>query len=265
MSIDIRAGAARFYDATHASYPNDIEFYRNLIPSRRASVLELGCGTGRVLVPLVRSCQFILGIDHSEAMLKICREKLSAAAIGPDRAVAEAGDICDISPDRKFDLITAPYRVIQNLETDAQIEGLMNCIRRSLSAGGTCVLNVFNPVKDKQALRREWCHEGEVFRWEMEVEGGRVMHYEHDRHMDRDRLILYPELIYRRYEGNRLAEETVLKIPMRCWYPGEFEALITAHGFRVLRKWGGYAGEAYGSGPELVIQFELAHRAGSHV
>jgi hypothetical protein len=43
---------------------------------------------------------------------------------------------------------------------------------------------------------------------------------------------------------------------MRCYYPDEFTALITKHGFRVIERWGGYAGEPYGEGMELIVRFE---------
>ena len=42
---------------------------------------------------------------------------------------------------------------------------------------------------------------------------------------------------------------------MRCYYPDEFEQLINGHGFEIVQRWGGYAGEIYGEGPELVIEF----------
>ena len=73
--------------------------------------------------------------------------------------------------------------------------------------------------------------------------------------MDRERLVLYPELIYRRYEGEELIDEAVLRIAMRCYYPDELLSLVVAEGFRVVNKWGGYAGEPYGEGPELVVEF----------
>ena len=59
-----------------------------------------------------------------------------------------------------------------------------------------------------------------------------------------DHLILYPELIWRRYRHDAMVDEAVLKIPMRCYYPDEFSTLITEHGFRIIDRWGGYAGEA---------------------
>jgi hypothetical protein len=73
--------------------------------------------------------------------------------------------------------------------------------------------------------------------------------------LDAAKLILYPELIYRCYQGDDLLDEAVLKIAMRCYYPDEFVQLITKQGFRVLKQWGGYAAEPYGKGPELIIQF----------
>jgi ubiquinone/menaquinone biosynthesis C-methylase UbiE len=101
--------------------PNDVPFYLARLPSSEAQVLELGCGTGRVTVPLARHCAFICGIDHSEAMLRICRDKLSAAAI--HNAEVVLGDMSDFHLDRTFDFIIAPYRVMQNLGTNEQVHG----------------------------------------------------------------------------------------------------------------------------------------------
>ena len=89
----------------------------------------------------------------------------------------------------------------------------------------------------------------------------RVRLYERRPSMDRDRMILYPELIFREYDGTEMIDETVLKICMRCYYPAEFEALVTRHDFEIVGRWGGYKGELYGDGPELLIEFK--HRTGS--
>ena len=75
MTMDIRAEAASYYDL-NPNTPNDVPFYRAKIPSPAAHVLELGCGTGRVLLPLAESCGYIHGIDLSDAMLAICQTKL---------------------------------------------------------------------------------------------------------------------------------------------------------------------------------------------
>jgi SAM-dependent methyltransferase len=256
VTKDIRAEVARYYDL-NPQVPSDVSFYAGLVPSPTASVLELGCGTGRVLVPLAEHCGFIQGIDRSEAMLAICQDKLRRANVAAT-AKAVVGDITDFDFARTFDLIVAPYRVLQNLETDAQVDGLFRCLHRHLSPQATCVLNVFRPKSDSDELRRRWVTDQETLCWEVSIDGGRVTCHDRRPRIHPDALILYPELIWRRYVGQALVDEAVLRIPMRCYYPDEFSALIRQHGFRIINQWGGYAGEPYGAGPELIIQFSKA-------
>ena len=71
MREDIRAEAARYYDV-NPTIPDDSTFYQARLPSSDAAVLELGCGTGHVLLPLAGACGFIHGIDRSQAMLARC-------------------------------------------------------------------------------------------------------------------------------------------------------------------------------------------------
>jgi SAM-dependent methyltransferase len=254
MKVDIRTEAAKYYDC-NPNVPNDIPFYINHIPSQQTTVLELGCGTGRVTLALVQHCRYIHGIDLSESMISICQGKLMEANIPPSKAKVEVGDITDFDLEQTFDLVIAPFRVLQNLESNSEVDGLFRCVRKHLAPGGTCILNVFNPNRDRESLRREWCTDEERLCWEVPIEGGKIACYDRKPRMNMEKLILYPELIYRRYEGEVLRDETVLKLIMRCYYPDDFEKLVTAHGFNIIDRWGGYMGEAYGKGPELVIQF----------
>jgi SAM-dependent methyltransferase len=254
MTIDIRTEAARFYDSNPGT-PDDVPFYQSLVPSPGCSILELGCGTGRVTLPLVPYCHDILGIDNSSAMLSICRQKLAAANIPPQVARVIEGDITGFTLGRKFDFIIAPFRVLQNLETDAEVDDLFRCIHRHLAPNATCILNVFQPMYDPDTLRRKWVIPGEKMEWEAQVEGGKITCASRRARMDPEHLVLYPELVYRTFVDGQLTEEVILKLVMRCYYPDTFERLILDHGFKVLNRWGGYTGEAYGQGSELVIQF----------
>lgn len=254
MKIDIRTEAAKYYDS-NPSFLNDIPFYQKLMPSPNSSVLELGCGTGRVTLALVPYCQFIQGVDISPAMISLCREKLGKAGIPQTKAQIIECDIAEFDLDQTFDLIIAPFRVFQNLETDQEVEGLFRCIRKHLAPNGTCVLNVFRPFREPKELQKLWATMEENLDWEVHLEGGRLACYSRRAFMDVEKLILYPELIYRKYEGDTLVEESLLKIVMRCYYPDTFEKLIVEHGYTILNRWGGYEGEVYGQGPELVIQF----------
>jgi SAM-dependent methyltransferase len=254
MGVDIRLEAAKYYDSD-PDIPNDIPFYLSKLPSTHASILELGCGTGRVTLPLATHCSFIQGIDISPSMLSICREKLTKVNLPAGRVRIDEGDITDFSLSRHFDLIIAPYRVLQNLETNAQVDGLFECIRRHLAPQGQCILNVFRPNRDPQGLKKAWANADEQLEWEIPVDGGKLACYVRRLRMDVEKLILYPQLIYRRYQGDVLQEERIFKFTMRCYYPADFQSLILDHGFKILDQWGGYQGEVYGQGPELVIQF----------
>ena len=249
-----RAGPAKFYDLS-PHHPKDVPFYLGRLRSPAARVLELGCGTGRVSLPLAQECGFLHGIDLSEAMLKICKERMAAGGLEEDRATFTNADISSFRLSERFDLIIAPFRVIQNLETDAQLAGLFRCIRDHLAPGGCCILNVFNPNRTAEAMLTEWASDLENKAWEVETEDGRVVCYDVRRQLTPDPLVLYPELIYRRFIGEEMVEEEILPIPMRCFYPPEFLSLIEKHGFTIHETWGGYAGEDYGVGNELVVEF----------
>jgi SAM-dependent methyltransferase len=223
--------------------PDDIAFYPARLPSSDAAILELGCGTGRVLLPLAAVCSFIHGIDRSQAMLACCRQKLQAAAIPSTKAQVELGDITDFALGRTFDLIIAPYRVFQLLETDVQVDGLFRCVRMHLAPGGTCILNVFHPQGGFARVQQEWGTATEVFRWEVLVNGVRLRCDERLLRLDPERRILYPELVYRRFVGDTWVEDAVLRIPRRCYAPEEFDQVILDHGFRIVQRWGGYAGD----------------------
>ena len=254
MQDDIRAAAAQYYDA-NPTIPDDLALYRARLPSADAAVLELGCGTGRVLLPLTAASGSIHSIDRSPAMLACCLQKLQAAGIPPTKARVALGDITHVALDRRFDLIIAPYRVFQLLETEAQVAGLFRGVRAHLAPGGTCILNVFHPQCGFERLRQEWEQVPKICVWEATVDGVRLRCDERRARLDPTTQTLYPELIYSRAVGDTWVEEAVLNIPRRCYTPEAFEQVMRAHGFRIVQHWGGYAGERYGEGPELVVQF----------
>jgi SAM-dependent methyltransferase len=254
---DPRAGNAVYYDLD-ADPLGDVPFYlRNV--DRSTSVLELGCGTGRVLIPLAAHCKEIVGVDYSAGMIEHCRVKLSESDQNVANVTLTVGDITRLDLGRRFDLIIAPYRVMQALETDDEVAGFFGVIRKHLAPGGACILNVFNPKFDKEEMKRCWCNPGEQFRWEKVLsDGTRVVHSEWYERMDKEKLVLFPQLIYRRYNGDQLLEEFVQRIKMRCYYPEEFKSLIEQHGFTITGTWGGYEGQAYGAGKELILRFALS-------
>jgi hypothetical protein len=211
-----------------------------------------------VLVPLARACGFVHGIDNSAAMLASCRAKVEAAGLAHKTTITEA-DITDLHLDERFDLIIAPFRVMQTLEADDEVAGMMRTIREHLAPHGTAILNAFCPNVSREEALRTWVRQEEQLDGETPLPGGGKLVRSHTRpRMQSEPLIGYPELIYRRYSATGdLEDEAILKIAMRFWYPEELEQLVITNGFRVTDRRGGYHGENWGEGPELVIRFTV--------
>ena len=244
---DPRKGNAFYYDLD-ATPLDDIPFYQNEVGTD-TSVLELGCGTGRTLIPIATQCREITGIDYSADMVARCKSKLPNTLT--DKCKILVGDITQLDLGRKFELLIAPYRVMQALETDQELDGFFSTIERHLSPTGSCILNVFNPKKKKDEMLSSWAKPNEEKRWDKTLpDNSRVVHSEW-----KDPMVLFVRLIYRKYRDEKLTDEFVQKIKMRCYYPDEFKTLIASHGFHITASWGGYQGEKYGEGPELIARF----------
>jgi ubiquinone/menaquinone biosynthesis C-methylase UbiE len=110
--------AAKYYDGAYASIRDlvDTEFYFELAKSNSGPVLEIGCGTGRILLPIARAGIEIHGVDNSAPMLGILKESLSKedAAVS-NRVSLLAGDMRKFQLNRAFPLVTIPFRPMQHI------------------------------------------------------------------------------------------------------------------------------------------------------
>lgn len=61
---------ARYYDLAHDTQ-KDVSFYLNYAKQSGGPVLELACGTGRLVVPLAKAGYMVHGVDLSEQMLSV--------------------------------------------------------------------------------------------------------------------------------------------------------------------------------------------------
>jgi SAM-dependent methyltransferase len=138
---------AEYYDHV-LPYRNrpDVPFYVSLARECQGPVLEVGCGTGRVLVPCARSGATMVGVDLSPGMLEICRRTLASEATDVRaRVELHVGDMRDFDLARRFLLITLPFRSFQHLETVEDQLSALRTLARHLAPGGRLVLDLFNP------------------------------------------------------------------------------------------------------------------------
>lgn len=146
-AYDIAADFGLLYDSVPL-YANraDVGFYVAHATQTQGSILDIGCGTGRILLPIARAGAMVTGIESSRAMLTRCRRKLE---IEPgeirSRVTLHEGDARDFDLGSTFQLIIAPFRVLQHLVT---IEDQLRCLHsvaRHLAPGGQFIFDVFNP------------------------------------------------------------------------------------------------------------------------
>jgi ubiquinone/menaquinone biosynthesis C-methylase UbiE len=129
---------APFYDWENARTlgRRDVPFWRRVAAEARGPVLELGCGTGRVSVPLAKAGVDLVGIDRSEPMLARLRSASGrAGAIGHVNAVR--GDIRDLPfAPQAFSMVLAPYGILQSLLADRDLVATLTSVARVLPPGG---------------------------------------------------------------------------------------------------------------------------------
>jgi SAM-dependent methyltransferase len=142
---------SRYYDAAYAqlaSLSGDATFYRELAVESGGPVLEIGCGTGRVLLPIAEAGVACAGIDSSQAMLDVLRSKSGAERVRLVRARMQ--DFALLGG--RFALIYSAFRAFQHLYT---IEDQLHClanVRAHLVPGGSFAFDVFNPKLDVVAV-----------------------------------------------------------------------------------------------------------------
>jgi SAM-dependent methyltransferase len=136
---------APFYDWENARTVarRDIGFWQRLALAQDGPVLELGCGTGRVAVPVVRAGASVVGVDLSAPMLARARRRL-ARTPAAHRALLVRGDIRAL-PFRSrpgFPLVMAPYGILQSLTRERDLRATLASVARVLRRGGLFAMDL---------------------------------------------------------------------------------------------------------------------------
>ena len=256
-SYDSSRDFGALYDAVPAySARDDVAFYLEEAEAVGASgaVLEVGCGTGRLTLPLARVGHNVTGIDLSPAMLARAREKL-ATEQDDVRARVKLLEMdarrLELPATSLFDLAIAPFRVMQHLVAiEDQLDVLIG-MRKSLRPGGRLVFDVFNPsyammTRDRSAEAEDtperMLPNGRMLRRTVKVLG---VHWAEQ--------VSDLELIYYVRTGDR-TEVIVQEFQMRFFTPSELRHLVERAGLKLEAMYGGFDRRPLDDdAPEIVI------------
>jgi len=262
-SYDAFASIAEFYDSTLVyQQRKDVEFYVAEAKASGGPVLELGCGTGRVLIPTARAGIGITGLDSSNNMLARCRAKLAAQ---PERVRSLVdlvhGDLAAFDLGRKFALITMPFRPFQHLLTVPQQLGCLRSVRRHLAPGGRLVFDVFH-VDPASVYDPAWLQEKEDAPPARLPDGRVVRRTVRLAAFHRAEQINEVQFCWYVTHPNERREEIRWRFGMRYYYRFEVEHLLARAGLRVTALYGDLERSAFGNeSPEMIFAAEVTQEA----
>ena len=239
---------AEFYDHV-APYRErgDVAFFVEMAQAAGGPVLEIGCGTGRVLIPTARAGSEIVGLDLSPSMLAVCRSNLAQESVQTQARVRLVeGDMRNFELDQKFALATLPFRPFQHLTSVEDQIACLTTIHRHLAPGGRLVLDLFNPsipfLADPARLD-EFGDEPEINM----PDGRRALRRARITGRDYFEQVQDAELIYYVTHPDGSQERLVHSFPMRYLFRFEAEHLLARCGFEVDALYADYDRSPYGS------------------
>ncbi|NKB65659.1 MAG: methyltransferase domain-containing protein [Candidatus Latescibacteria bacterium] len=222
------------YDFENSAFEPDGPFYLEWAQKTVGPVLELGCGSGRITLPLARAGIQITGLDVVPGLLDIARSKAGGGA-----AHWVEADVRSFELEGQFPLIFTTGGVFQHLLSRPDQEAMLERVRRHLAPGGLFILDVYSPHPS---------HIVDVTQdqeWETYTDGqGRQVRLSGTEQYDPVRQIKH-ETAYRRWSG-RDGRPVIraARMAMRLIFPQEMESLLHYNGFAVERCYGGWEGDA---------------------
>jgi SAM-dependent methyltransferase len=231
---------ARFYDWENAQTMGrrDVKFWQRLASRTGGRVLELGCGTGRVAVPVARSGAQVVGIDRSASMLERARMRVRRAKLNRSLQLVR-GDVRSLPfPAASFGLVAAPYGILQSLLDDATLDAAIASAHRVLRKGGTFGVDLVSDLVCWSEYDRRVKLEGRLGRGD-----SRVTLIESVRQDPVRGLTLFDQEFVERRGG--VPRSHRFSLVFRTVSVEEMAARLERHGFRVSAVLGDYDGGAW--------------------
>lgn len=244
---------APFYDWENARTVGrrDVGFWTDLAARADGVVLELGCGTGRLSVPVARVVSRFVGIDRSEQMLGRLRARLRRARLA-SKAFIIRGDIRTL-PFRsrwRCRLVMAPYGMLQSLLTDSDLDAALATVARVVSRGGILGIDLVPDLPRWDEYQRRVSLRGSM------SGGRRVTLVESVRQDRRRRLTVFDQEFLERRGRQNVASR--FSIAFRTITVSEITAKLERAGFSVDAVLGDYQGVEWS--PEADVWIILAKR-----
>lgn len=246
---------AHFYDLEYRAVSDDFDFYRQFAERCGSPVLELGCGTGRIVTHLARNGLRVTGIDSSPAMLDIARRYVAADPRLARRVHLVEADLRTFDLPRRFRLAICAINSFMHLMTGQDQSACLQRVHHHLAPEGMLIVDLFNP---DLALLLEGGGRLMLERVLLDPAGPRMVTKMVSAWVDRAQQINHVTYLYDELAEGGQVRRTVAAISQRYLYRYEMQQLLERNGFAVEHIYGTYDLDNYE--PESMKMLFVARR-----
>lgn len=246
---------APYYDWEHERFLDDLPLYTALARSRNGAVLDLACGTGRVLMALAADGHPVTGLDNSPGMLEIARKRIDAAKLGR-RASVELADMRHFDLRSRFDLAVVPLGSFHHLVSGTDQRSAISSIAEHLTTGGLLALDLVNPAPE-WLLAADGTLVHQLTAPFPDADGPEVVTKLVARTLSFETQSERQLIIYDRLSPDGPVSRVLAEMELRYLFRYEAEMLISAAGFRQRDLYGDYDLSPYGdTSPRMIFVAE---------
>ena len=241
---------AEIYDSVH-TLTEDIPFWVQEARASGGPVLELGCGTGRVAIPIAQAGVQVVGLDNSSRILKVARAKAMAHGLGTKALRFAHGDMRDFSLGQRFSLIIIPFRSFQALLSVADQYQALGTIKEHLTPDGRLIFSLFVP--DLDLLARD--NSTPLYDHEVTgpVTGHKLLVWHLNRYDNFNQVLDARTIVEELDEHGEVVRKTYHDYQLRYLYRFEVQHLLAASGYHLLDVYGSFQREPLNEfSPEMI-------------
>lgn len=227
---------ARYYDLDYEDYRADVDLYKAFAERSGSPILELGCGTGRLLLALAKVGCRLTGVDVSPAMLALATEKLAANALASRARLVQA-DARDFHLSERFALAICASNTLSLFTELADQLHVLRCAAAHLRPEGLLVVDVFHlqPAQFGDSpghLVHDYTRRHPVSQ--------HLVSKFHTMAIDTAEQRVDLTYFYDELDDDGAVRRTILPFAMHCYSPRELQLLLERAGYRLEHVYGSF-------------------------
>jgi ubiquinone/menaquinone biosynthesis C-methylase UbiE len=257
MSKRYRA-IAQYYDAEYADsemLQRDVPFFLRQLPKRRQSVLELCVGTARAAIPIAQAGHRVVGVDYADDLLAIAEQKRKSVGLTSRQLDLRKADVRKLKLGKKFDWICIFFNTFLAFPTLAELNQVLQGIRRHLKPRGRLWIDIFQPDMSLLSGPQQKGFDPHLF-YVPALDRTVYQTTEIQRNISRQSQRI--SFHYSWFDSGGIRHREKNSFEMTWLFPRELELLLTRNGLSIERIYGDHdGGDLTDASPRLIARVRL--------